>query len=54
MDKWYSLLETNYIKRVELAAKPEGTGANGEDIVFAFKERYYEKYDIFKHDKTMQ
>lgn len=20
----------------------------------AFKERYYEKYDIFKHDKTMQ
>ena len=54
LDKWYSLLETNYIKRVELAAKPEGDGANGDDIIFAFKERYYEKYDIFKHDKTMQ
>ncbi len=47
-------VETNYIKRVELAAKPEGTGENGSEIVMAFKERYYEKYDIFKHDKTMQ
>lgn len=47
-------METNYIKRVELAAKPDGDGDNGSEIVFAFKERYYEKYDIFKHDKTMQ
>ena len=46
--------EVNYIKRVELAAKPEGDGANGSEIIFAFRERYYEKYDIFKHDNTRQ
>ena len=46
--------ETNYIKRIEFAAVPEGTGENGSEITFAFKERYYEKYDIFKIDKTMQ
>lgn len=27
---------------------------NGSEIVMAFTERYYEKYDIFKIDKTMQ
>ena len=47
-------VETNYIKRVELADTPQGDGSNGSEIEFAFKERYYEKYDIFKHDKTMQ
>lgn len=47
-------VETNYIKRVEFAAVPEETGENGSEIVMAFKERYYEKYDIFKIDKTMQ
>lgn len=47
-------VETNYIKRVEFAAVPEETGQNGTEIVMAFKERYYEKYDIFKIDKTMQ
>lgn len=47
-------VETNYIKRVEFAAVPEETGENGTEIVMAFKERYYEKYDIFKIDKTMQ
>lgn len=46
--------ETNYIKRIEFAAVPEGTGENGSEITFAFKERYYEKNDIFKIDKTMQ
>ena len=46
--------ETNYIKRIEFAAVPEGDGADGTEITFAFKERYYEKYDIFKIDKTMQ
>jgi hypothetical protein len=47
-------VETNYIKRVEFAAVPETDGAGGEDIVMAFKERYYEKYDIFKIDETGQ
>ena len=47
-------VETNYIKRVEFAAVPTEDGANGTEIVMAFKERYYEKYDIFKIDKTRQ
>lgn len=47
-------METNYIKRVEFADVPVGNGANGTEITMAFKERYYEKYDIFKIDKTMQ
>ena len=47
-------VETNYIKRVEFAAVPEGDGANGSDIIMAFKERYYEKYDIFVIEKTRQ
>lgn len=47
-------VETNYIKRVELAAVPSGDGSQGSEIIMAFKERYYEKNEIFKHDKTMQ
>lgn len=47
-------VETNYIKRVEFADVPTETGEDGSEIVMAFKERYYEKYDIFKIDKTMQ
>lgn len=47
-------VETNYIKRVEFADVPTEGGAGGTEIVMAFKERYYEKYDIFKIDKTMQ
>lgn len=47
-------VETNYIKRIELAAIPEGDGSNGSEIEFAFKERYYEKYDIFMHEETRQ
>lgn len=47
-------VETNYIKRVELAATPEGDGANGTSIFFAFKENYYQKYDIWKSDNTYQ
>ena len=47
-------VETNYIKRVEFADTPTEVGENGSEIVMAFKERYYEKYDIFKIDKTMQ
>lgn len=47
-------VETNFIKRVEFADVPQETGENGGEIVMAFKERYYEKYDIFKIDATMQ
>ena len=46
-------IETNYIKRIEFADVPVGTGEGGCEITMAFKERYYEKYDIFKIDKTM-
>jgi hypothetical protein len=47
-------VETNYIKRVELAATPEGDCANGTSIFFAFKENYYQQYDIWKSDNTYQ
>lgn len=47
-------VETNYIKRIEFADVPVGDGANGCEITMAFKERYFEKYDIFKIDKTFQ
>lgn len=47
-------VEVNFIKRVEFADVPVGDGANGEEILMAFRERYYEKYDIFKIDGTMQ
>lgn len=47
-------VETNYIKRIEFADIPVGDGANGTEITMAFKERYFEKYDIFKIDKTFQ
>lgn len=47
-------IETNFIKRIEFADVPAETGKDGGEIVMAFKERYYEKYDIFKIDETMQ
>ena len=47
-------IETNFIKRIEFADVPAEKGENGGEIVMAFKERYYEKYDIFKIDETMQ
>lgn len=47
-------VETNFIKRVEFAEVPTETGENGSEIVMAFKENYYNKYDIFKIEKTMQ
>ena len=37
-----------FIKRVEFAEVPTETGENGSEIVMAFKENYYNKYDIFK------
>lgn len=47
-------LEVNNIKRVEFAAVPEGDGAGGTEIVMAFRERYYGKFDTFKIEKTGQ
>lgn len=48
------IVETNNIKKVEFAEVPTETGANGEEITMAFRENYYQKYDIFRIDKTKQ
>ena len=47
-------IDVEFIKRVEFAAIPTGTGAGGADIEMYFKERYYEKYDTFKIDGSRQ
>lgn len=47
-------VETNNIKKVEFAEVPTEDGANGTEITMAFKENYYQKYDIFRIDKTKQ
>ena len=47
-------METNNIKKIEFAEVPEGDGANGTEITMAFRENYYQKYDIFRIDKTKQ
>ena len=47
-------IETNNIKKVEFADVPTETGENGGEITMAFRERYYEKYDIFQIDETRQ
>jgi hypothetical protein len=47
-------IDVEFIKRVEFAAAPVGTGAGGADITMYFKERYYEKYDTFKIDGSRQ
>lgn len=47
-------VETNNIKRIEFADAPEGDGQGGTEIIMAFKERYYEKYDIFQIDGSGQ
>jgi hypothetical protein len=47
-------VETNNIKRIPFAAVPSETGENGTEIVMAFTERYFEKYDIFKIDNSGQ
>lgn len=48
------IIETNNIKKVEFAEVPAETGENGSEITMAFKENYYQKYDIFRIDKTKQ
>ena len=47
-------VETNNIKKIEFAEVPTETGENGTEITMAFKENYYQKYDIFRIDKTKQ
>lgn len=47
-------VEVNFIKRIPFAAVPTELGENGSEIRMAFTQRYYEKYDIFKIDKTRQ
>lgn len=48
------IVETNNIKKVEFAEVPIETGENGTEITMAFRENYYQKYDIFRIDKTKQ
>ncbi len=47
-------IENNQIKHIEFAEMPIETGENGSEITMAFKENYYQKYDIFRIDKTKQ
>lgn len=47
-------IETNQIKRIEFAAVPTETGENGSEITMAFKENYYQKYDIFMIEGSRQ
>ena len=47
-------VETNNIKKIEFAEVPTETGENGTEITMAFTENYYQKYDIFRIDKTRQ
>ena len=47
-------IDTNYIKRIKFAVDVIDAGANATEIRFVFTERYYEKYDIFKIDGSMQ
>lgn len=47
-------LDVNEIKRIPIAAVPEGDGSDGTEVTFYFPQRYYEKYDIFKVEKTRQ
>lgn len=47
-------IDVNHIKKIEFADAPLERGENGSEITFAFKERYFEKYDIFQIDETRQ
>lgn len=48
------MVETNNIKKIEFAEVPSERGENGTEITMAFKENYYQKYDIFRIDKSKQ
>ncbi len=47
-------IDIEFIERVEFAATPDGTGADGADVEMYFKKRYYEKYDTFIIDGSRQ
>lgn len=47
-------VEVEFIKRIPFVAVPATQGENGSEIIMAFDQRYYEKYDTFKIDKTRQ
>lgn len=49
-------VETSQIKHIEFAeaVAENDLGENGSEITMAFKENYYQKYDIFRIDKTRQ
>lgn len=47
-------IETNEVKKIEFAEKPSELGENGSEITMAFKENYYQKYDIFQIDESRQ
>lgn len=47
-------VESNQIKHIEFADVPEVLGEGNVDILMAFKENYYQKYDIFRVDATKQ
>lgn len=46
--------EVSEVKKVEFAEKPSELGENGNEITMAFKENYYQKYDIFMIDESRQ
>lgn len=50
----YTFYKSKYIKRIEFADVPVGDGAGGSEIIMAFRERYYEKYDTFKIEDSGQ
>lgn len=47
-------IDVDFVKRIEFAAAPSGTGALGADITMYFKERYYEIYETFKVESSRQ
>lgn len=47
-------IETNQVKKIEFADVPSGSGESGNEITMAFKENYYQKYDIFMIDESRQ
>lgn len=47
-------IDVGQVKKVEFADEPQGYGAGGTEITMAFKENYYQKYDIFMIDESRQ
>lgn len=47
-------VETNQIKHIEFAEVPAEGSSSADEITMAFKENYYQKYDIFRIDKSKQ